>query len=168
VSLLLLLLPAASAAMLDLSLFANIRLLGSHPLLSVALVSVWAVLRRREEAMVLAPATGLFLGLFGSEPLGASVLGLMPLVLLAAMRDPSVPEGRFSMCVWVALAGAALYVALVTVADSAVNRAAPALLPTLRQMGGAGVLTAVLAAVVYLPLIRTAWQPRVPGHFRRY
>ncbi|MBI2761739.1 MAG: hypothetical protein HYX51_09985 [Chloroflexi bacterium] len=167
-SLLLLLIPAAAAALLDLTLFANIRLLGAHPLLSVALVSVWAVLRRREEAMVLAPAAGLLLGLFGNEPLGASVLGLAPLVLMAAMRDPSTPDGRLSMCVWVAFAGAALYVALVTIVDSIVNRTAPGLAPTVRQMGAAAVLTAVLSAVLYLPLIRTAWQPRVPGHFRRY
>lgn len=167
-SLILLLIPAFLAALLDLTAVPAFRFFGAHPSLSVAIIAVWAVLRRREEAMVMAPAAGLTLGLLGNEPLGASILGLAPVVLLAAMRNPEMTEGRFSIAIGVALAGAAVYVFMVAVLTAIAGKLAPEPLPLLRQMAGTALLTAPLTAMLYLPLVRIAWQPHLHGDFRRY
>ena len=164
----LLLVAGAMAALLDLTVTPGIRALGGHPSVCVALVAVWAVLRRREEAMVLAPATGLMLGLLGNEPLGASIVGLAPAVLLASRRDPDVTEGRFVAALGIAAVSAAAYVAVVALAGAATGGGIPSPAETLRAMAGTAVLTAPIAALVYWPVARAAWQPRVRGQFRRY
>jgi rod shape-determining protein MreD len=168
VSLLLLLIPSAIAALLDLTVFTNIRIGGTHPSLSVALVAVWAVLRRRDEAMVLAPATGLFLGLLGDEPLGAAILGLSFAVVLAGMRDPDMTEGRFFATGAVTAAAAAAYTLIIALTEAVVGRSLPGPDLIWKQVLGSALLTLPLAAVLYLPLARAAWQPREPGTFRRF
>lgn len=167
-SLVLLLLPAVLTALLDLTTAPTIRLFGAHPSLCVALLSVWAVLRRREEAMVLAPVMGLTLGLLGNEPLGVSVIGLAPVVLLAARRNPEIAEGRFVTALGIAALGAAVYTLVLAVAVSVQGKVAPSPSALLRGLAGTVVLTAAVAALVYLPLMRVAWQPHVRGDFRRY
>lgn len=167
-SLLLLLIPGAAAVLLDLTLSPALRILGAHPSFSVALVATWAVLRRREETMVLAPATGLLLGLLGNEPLGASVLALTPVVMLGWLRDPAETGGRFAATLGVAAVGAAAYVAVVALAAALTGRALPAPAAAAQAMAGAALLTVPPAAVLYWPLARAAWQPRVRGEFRRY
>lgn len=167
-SLILLLIPAVVVALLDLTVASALRVFDAQPSISVALLAAWAVLRRREEAMVMAPAAGLVLGLLGNEPLGASMLGLAPVVLLASMRNPEVTEGRFYITVAVALAGAAAYVLTVAVITSIAGKLAPAPLALIRQMAGTALLTALVTAVVYFPLARIAWQPHLRGDFRRY
>lgn len=167
-SILLLLLPALTAALLDLTLSPGLRAFGGHPSVSVALVAAWAVLRRREEAMLLAPLTGLLLGLLGNEPLGASLLALAPTVVVAQLHDVNKPEGRLTATLGTAFAGAALYVALVAATEAAVGRGVPAPAAMLRAMGATGLLTTAIALLLYWPLARSAWQPRVHGEFRRY
>lgn len=163
-----LLLAALAAALTDLTVTPSFRAFGGHASLSVALVAVWAVLRRPDEAMLLAPAAGLLLGLLGNEPLGASVLALAPAVLLASLRNPASTEGRFTAAMAIAFAAAAAYVVVVTLTEAAVSRSAPAPRDTLRAMVGSAVLTASLAVLLYWPVARAAWQPRVRGRFRRY
>ncbi len=167
-SLLALLIPALMAAILDLALASQLELFGGRPIISVAVVAVWTVLRRREEAMVLAPVTGLLLGLLGSEPLGASVLGLIPVVLIAGLRDPSAAEGRFVMTLIAAAAGAGLYVLVVALTNAGVARVALAPLATIRAALAAVVFTTPVAGLLYFPMTRVAWRERMPGQFRRY
>jgi rod shape-determining protein MreD len=168
VSLILLLIPAFLAALFDLTVASAFRLFGAQPSITVALLAAWAVLRRREEAMLMAPAAGLVLGLLGNEPLGASMLGLAPVVLLASMRNPEVTEGRIYIAVAVALGGAAAYVLIVAVITSIAGKFAPEPQALLRQMAGTALLTAPMTAMVYFPLARIAWQPHLRGDFRRY
>jgi ABC-type uncharacterized transport system permease subunit len=56
----------------------------------------------------------------------------------------------------------------VTVVVAAAGRVVPAAVVVGRQMVATAVLTAPLTAVVYLLLVRAAWQPHVRGEFRRY
>ncbi len=167
-SLLALLIPALIAAVLDLTVGSQLDLFGGRPAFAVAVVAVWAVLRRRDEALVLAPLTGLLLGLLGNEPLGASVIGLAPVVLIAGLRDPSAVEGRFAMTLIAAAAGAALYTLVVAIANAAVVRVGLAPLATLRAALAGAVFTTPVAGLLYFPMTRVAWRERMPGQFRRY
>ncbi len=164
----LLVLPiAVLVALLDLTLLPGVRVLGTHPSGAVATVAVWSVLRRREEAMLLAPATGLVLGLLGNEPLGASILALAPTVLVAVRHDPAAPDGRFAAALWAAWIGAMAYT-LTLAALLALLRGLPlAPLAVTRQSVVSGALTTLLAAVLYWPMARVAWQTHLPGRFRR-
>ncbi len=161
------LLTALLVALLDLTLLPSMRLLGAHPSGAVAAVAVWSVLRRREEAMLLAPTTGLFLGLLGNEPLGASVLGLAPTVLLATRRDPAASGGRLAATLWAACTGTAAYTVTLAVLLALLRGVPLAPLAVARQMAVGGVLTALLAGVLYWPVARVAWQVHLPGRFRR-
>jgi rod shape-determining protein MreD len=168
VSLLVPALTALLAALLDLTAASRLSLFGGHPSVCVAVVAAWTVLRRRRAAMTLAPLAGIALGLLGNEPLGASVLGLAPVVLLGQLRDRDRPEGRLRATVGLALAGAAAYVLIVALVEAAVFRMVPPVVAVARAGAGAAVLTAALTAVLYWPLARSAWMPHVPGQFRRY
>ena len=159
---------AAVAVLLDLTLGPGLRALGAHPSFTVALVTVWAVLRRRQEAMVLAPAAGLLLGLLGTQPLGVAVLALALVVLLASLRDANGSEGRFRATLVIAAAGSAAYAVLIVIATLLAGQRLPAADVITRAIGGAVLLTTPLAAVLYWPVARAAWQPRIRGQFRRY
>lgn len=161
------LVAAGCIALLDLTLFANVQVLGAHPSGVVAAVAVWSVLRRRDEAMLLAPAAGLFLGLLGNEPLGASVLGLAPTVLIAIRRDPRTPDGRFLATLEAAAAGSALYSLTLAVLVTLVGEVPLAPVALARQMITGGLLTVLLAGVLYWPMARVAWQAYLPGRFQR-
>ena len=163
-----LLVTAAVAVLLDLTLGPGLRAFGAQPSLTVAVVTVWAVLRRRQEAMVLAPAAGLMLGLLGNQPLGAAVMALAFVVLLGTLRDPNVAEGRFRATLAIAAAGSAAYVVLIAIATLLTGRRLPAPDVITRAVAGTVLLTIPLAAVLYWPVARAAWQPRIRGQFRRY
>lgn len=164
----LLLLTAVIAVLLDLTLGPSLRAFGAHPSFAVALVTVWSVLRRRQEAMLLAPAAGLLLGLLGNQPIAAAVMALALVVLLASLRDPNASEGRFRATLMIAAAGSAAYVVLILIATLLAGQRLPAPDVITRAIGGAALLTAPLAAVLYWPVARAAWQPRIRGQFRRY
>lgn len=158
---------ALLAILLDLTLFAGLRLWGGHPSAVTAVIATWSVLRRREEVMILAPLCGLGLGLLGNEPLGASLIALAVIAFLGWSRTPDRTEGRFLHAMGVAGSGALLYVAILTLVVGAADRVFPDLASLVRSMAGAAILTILLAAVLYLPLARTAWRHNVPGQFRR-
>jgi hypothetical protein len=84
------------------------------------------------------------------------------------MRDPDMTEGRFVAAGVVTAATAAAYTLVIALAEAMVGRFAPAPGILWKQMLGSALLTLPLAAVLYLPLARAAWQPREPGSFRRY
>jgi rod shape-determining protein MreD len=167
VSLVALFFPAAAAALLDLTLGAAIVVLGGHPSFSVAVVAVWAALRPREEAMVIAPVAGLLLGLLGHEPLGASMVALAPVVLLGCLRDPASVQRRLAAALGTACAGGAAYVAVVALIEGMALHALPPASVTLGAMAGTALASTVLALVLYWPVGRFAWRPATWGDVRR-
>jgi rod shape-determining protein MreD len=60
---------------------------GAHPNLMLIVLASWAIVRGREEAMMLIPVAGLTLGLLDSHPLGLHLLALVPLALLLLAHD---------------------------------------------------------------------------------
>lgn len=61
--------------------------LGARLNLPLVILACWAMVRGPNEAMVLVLVAGLALGLLTGEPLGASLLALAPIPLLAVMRE---------------------------------------------------------------------------------
>ena len=55
----------------------------------------FAVLRKEEESLVVVPLAGLFRDLTTSDPIGTSVLGFAPIVLLAAAIRLRAMESQF-------------------------------------------------------------------------
>lgn len=166
-SLLLLAVPALVVALADLTVAPSLRLFGASPSLSVALLAVWSVVRRREEAMAMTPLIGLALGLLGSGALGVAALALTPVILLASLRNPELPEGRLPATLMVAFAGALGYAIIMSAASALGSRVLLSPLSVAGRTLAAAVFTALLAGVIYCPLARFAWQPRTRGAFRR-
>ncbi|MFN8557775.1 MAG: hypothetical protein U0531_10650 [Dehalococcoidia bacterium] len=163
----LLVLTALVAALLDLTVFGEIRVAGVHGSLTAALVAVWTVTRGRQESMFLAPVAGLLLGLLGPGPLGASVLALAPAVLLGALRRPDHEPRRFPLSVMAAGGGGMAYVIIMGLIQTVATRSLPALQPLAVAALGGAAITAVLGTLVYLPVARLA-PSRGAGAAQRY
>lgn len=153
---------ALAAVVVDLGFAPGAALFGARPSLTLALVGSWSALRPQEEAMVLAPAAGLFLGLLGTEPFGTSVLALVPFVLLGALERPRTPGRRVLFTVAVVIAGTIAYAAVYAVVARMRGAAVPFGLAALRVDALVALLNGALAAVLYWPLARTA--PTAPVH----
>ena len=71
-------------AMFSVSAMPFVKVLGVTPDLVLIFAVCWAVVRGQEEALFVVPAAGFIRDLTTSDPLGTSVLALIPVVLLAA------------------------------------------------------------------------------------
>lgn len=71
-------------AMFSVSAMPFVKVLGVTPDLVLIFAVCWAVVRGQEEALFVVPAAGFMRDLTTSDPLGTSVLALIPVVLLAA------------------------------------------------------------------------------------
>lgn len=65
----------------------------ANPLL--ALLMCWAMVRGPREAMVLIPLTALFKDLITNDPVGITVVALLPIVPLAAVRERHLTQSEF-------------------------------------------------------------------------
>ncbi len=82
-------------ALLQIGAAPSFSFFGVHPDLIVIWLCCWGVIRGRQETMALIPIAGLVIGLAGGEPLGASLLALLPVAALAAVVEASPARGRF-------------------------------------------------------------------------
>jgi rod shape-determining protein MreD len=92
-------------AMLDVSAMPYMKILGVTPDLVLILAACWAVLRPQDEAMIVVPITGLMHDLTNGDPLGASVLGFAPLLILATVIRIRAVETQFIPALIVVAAG---------------------------------------------------------------
>lgn len=157
----------ALVAILDISAGSTVRAFGGSPSVAVALLAVWGVVRPREEALLIAPAAGVTLGLLGQGPLGAPLLALLPVVLLGAIRAPEASGRRLTAVVLIAITGAVINAAVLTGVDLIAARQSPPPIAAVSALVGAALLTAPVALLIYCLVARFAWQPRAPGEFRR-
>ena len=162
-SALLLLIPACTTVLLDLALFADVRLLGGQPSATVALIACWSVLRPQDESLILAPVAGLLFGLVGNEPLGTSILALAPVIILSTAWSSTDNRSRLPVAIAVAAAGSAVYVLLSVVVGGTVQRSFPRPIDVLGCMVGTSLLTAPLTALVYFMTIPFAAAPHRRG-----
>jgi rod shape-determining protein MreD len=91
------------------SALSSFRVLGVHANLMLVLLLSWAMVRGLEEAMVVVPMGGLALGLMDSQPLGAAMLALIPLVLLTEIREARIIQGDFLLAILLILLSTLAY-----------------------------------------------------------
>jgi rod shape-determining protein MreD len=87
------------AALVQTSIVPMFSVLGVHPNVVLVLVVSWAMVRGQQEALVVVPMAGIALGLLDGQPLGTALLALIPVVLLAELREARIVEGDFLLAV---------------------------------------------------------------------
>jgi len=138
-----------------------------HADLVVVWLGCWAVIRGRNEVMVLIPVAGIGLGLLGREPLGTSLLALMPIAALAALYEMRPIRARFLTTIAIVFAASLLYTCIHALAGFAGGEPLGQPLDVVRVAPRAAVLDAMVAAVWYWPL-RVLFSRRARGgEFRR-
>ncbi|MDQ4100524.1 MAG: rod shape-determining protein MreD, partial [Chloroflexota bacterium] len=148
-STILLLLLAFACVLLEIAFAPGATVFGGRAQLSLVVIALWSVLRPADEAMLLAPAAGLLLGLLGNEPLGLSVLAFAPVVALGMLNEERSIERRFVLTLGLVALGTFVY----AVADLTIFRLAGRTIPvafsTLQAVLVVTILNLVLAAVLY-------------------
>lgn len=143
-------------------------LLGVRPQLTLVMISLWSALRPEAEAMLLAPAAGLMLGLLANEPLGVSVLAFAPIVLLSGIGEHRSPERRFAFTVGLTAAGTLAYALIYAVFARVLGEGVPVGLGSLRALTAVAAVNAALAALLYWPLARISGDTGARNELRRY
>jgi rod shape-determining protein MreD len=82
-------------AMLNVSALPYLKVLGVTPDPVLIFAACYAVLRTQDEAMIVVPLAGLLRDLTAGDPLGASMLGFAPLVVLAGVIHIRAVETQF-------------------------------------------------------------------------
>jgi rod shape-determining protein MreD len=83
-------------AVLNVSAMPYLKILGVTPDLVLILAACWAVLRPQDEAMIAVPIAGLLHDLMTGDPLGTSIIGFAPLIVLASVVHIRAVESRFA------------------------------------------------------------------------
>jgi rod shape-determining protein MreD len=82
-------------AVLDVSAMPYLKVLGVTPDFVLIFAACYAVLRPQDEAMIAVPIAGLMHDLTNGDPIGASILGFAPLVILAGVVRIRAVETQF-------------------------------------------------------------------------
>jgi rod shape-determining protein MreD len=129
-----------------------LQVLGVTPDFVLIFAASFAVLRRQEESLWVVPLCGLFRDLATSDPIGTSVLGFAPLVLLAAALRLQAMDSQFVPAVAVIAAGTVCHTAI-TIGVLVVSGQEIDLIHALtRVILPLAVVNSLFAAIVYLPL----------------
>jgi rod shape-determining protein MreD len=122
----------------------------ANPLL--ALLMCWAMVRGPREAMVLIPLTALFKDLITNDPVGITVVALLPIVPLAAVRERHLTQSEFVPIVVVVAVASISYHLVYMVVLTSLGEDIPWVQSPLRVILPAALLDAVLTPLFYLPL----------------
>jgi rod shape-determining protein MreD len=87
------------AALLEVSVLPMFRVQGLQPNLTLVLLIVWLIVRGAEEAYVLIPVGGIFIGLVDGALMGTALLGMAPVALLQEARGARENERGLAMAV---------------------------------------------------------------------
>jgi rod shape-determining protein MreD len=86
-------------ALLEASVLPLFRIEGVQPNLTLVLLMAWLIIRGAEEAYVLIPIGGIFIGLVDGALMGTALLALAPVALLQEVRGAQLNEKGFAMAV---------------------------------------------------------------------
>lgn len=128
------------------------RILGVTPDLVLIFVACWAMLRGQAESMVVIPLAGFLRDLMTSDPLGASVLALAPIVLLASLREVKIVETDFVPTLVVVVLGSLAYGIIALTVLLATGQTVPWSDALLRAILPAAVVNALFTPIIYLPV----------------
>ncbi len=87
------------SALLEASVLPLFRVGGLQPDLTLVLLMAWLIIRGAEEAYVLIPIGGIFIGLVDAAPMGTALLAMAPVALLQEVRGAQLNEKGIVMAV---------------------------------------------------------------------
>jgi rod shape-determining protein MreD len=122
----------------------------ANPLL--VLLMCWAMVRGPRETMVLIPVAGIFKDLITTDPVGTSVLALLPIVPLAAVRERWPTESEFLPTLAAVAAASVSYHLLYMMILTAVGDGPPWLQSPMRVILPAALFNALITPILYLPV----------------
>ena len=122
----------------------------ANPLL--ALLMCWAMVRGPREAMVLIPLTAVFKDLITNDPVGVSVLAMLPIVPLATVRERHPTQSEFVPTVVVVAVASLCYHLVYMVVLASLGEDVPWLQSPVEVLLPAALLDAALTPLFYLPL----------------
>jgi len=129
-----------------------VKVLGVTPDLVLIFAACWAVVRGQDEGLVIVPAAGFVRDLTTSDPLGTSVIALMPIVLLSALARMRAIDSDFMPCVIVIGAGSAFYGIISMIVLSATGRDVPMADALMRVTAPSMIVNPLFTPIVYLPV----------------
>ena len=123
----------------------------ANPLLT--LLMCWAMVRGPREAMVLIPLTAVFKDLITNDPVGVSILAMLPIVPLAAVRERHPTQSEFVPTVAVVAVASLCYHLVYMVVLTSLGEDVPWRQSPVEVLLPAALLDAVLTPLFYLPLL---------------
>jgi len=159
---------AALLAIAHVSVMQYVEILGVTPDLLLVFAACFAVLRREEESLIVVPLAGLMRDLTTADPIGTSILGFAPLVLLAAGARMRAMDSRFVPAVLVSFLGSITYVAVTMVVLTAAGQNIQWAYSLTRLALPLAVVNALFTPVLYLPMswFQSPIEPRILGSRR--
>jgi rod shape-determining protein MreD len=100
---------AGLLAIVQVSVMPYIEVLGVTPNLVLIFAATWTVVRGHDEAIYVIPASGFLLDLTTGDPVGTSVLALLPLIPVAALVRLRVLDSDFLPTIAVVAVGSLIY-----------------------------------------------------------
>lgn len=86
-------------ALIEASVLPMFRIQGLQPNLTLVLLMAWLIIRGAEEAYVLIPIGGVFLGLVDGALMGTALLAMAPVAILQEIRGAQLNERGLIMAV---------------------------------------------------------------------
>lgn len=139
-------------AVLDVSALPYIKILGVTPDLLLVFAASYAVLRPQDEAMIAVPLAGLMHDLTSGDPLGASILGFAPLVVLAAVVQIRAVETQLIPALIVVAVGTLLWGAIRMPVLAVTGQEVQWLDAALRVVVPLAVVNTLFLPLVHIPL----------------
>jgi len=87
------------SALVEASVMPMFRIQGLQPNLTLVLLMTWLIVRGADEAFVLIPIGGIFIGLVDGALLGTALLALAPVALLQEVRGAQLNDKGFAMMI---------------------------------------------------------------------
>ncbi len=152
-------------ASLATSVAPEIRPLGTSPDLLLIFAACWTAIRGQEDSLVVVPLAGLFRDIAGSDPIGTSVLGLLPIVLLWTLKDRAAIEAKFLPALVLVGMGSLIYGLVTMLVLSATGQEVPFFTGMLRVVLPSTFVNLLFAPLLYFPMhwINPAPAPGLPG-----
>jgi rod shape-determining protein MreD len=161
---------AGVLAIFHVSFMQYIEVLGVTPDLLLIFAACFAVLRSQDEALVVVPMCGFLRDLTTSDPIGTSILGFAPIVLLAAVAHLRAMDSQFIPAVAVTFLGSISYTLVSMLVLGFTGQEIEPWPAIFRLALPLAVVNALFTPAVYMPVswFRAPFRPRVlgPGRIR--
>lgn len=147
-------------AVFSVSAMPYVKVLGVTPDFLLIFAACWAVVRGQDEALIVVPAAGFIRDLTTSDPVGTSVLAMIPIVLLAAAIRFRTLDSDFPPTIAVIAIGSVTYGIISMGVLAATGQHIDIFDAFVRVVLPSAAVNALFCPIVYLPV---RWLTPPPG-----